>query len=104
MNVRRWLVPLLITVAAVPAAEADEPARAPLRQASAASTNAAIDTKGDSASQGNASELHGSYNFLLEVAGVTPGERARREDRTYSAGPQPRRDPRTPGMTIDSAD
>ena len=102
MNIHRWLMPLVIAMAAEAAARADGPELTPAPRAAAASPNAAIDP-GDGGGQGNASEpVLGGYQFLLEVAGVTPD--APSQERKRSAGSPLRRDPHGAGKAVDSAD
>jgi hypothetical protein len=104
MRIHRCLVPLLIVMvaAAVDGAKAVEPAPAPLPKTRIVSPNAAIEAKNGSVPQGNGSELHGPYNFLLEVGGITPAEPSR--DRKRWTGPSRSHDPRAAGQAIDSAE
>ena len=105
MRIHQWLMPLFIAVAteaAVPAATADEPEVVSWPEAGALSPNVAIDAKDDSVSQGSASELHGTYNFLLEVGGITPAEPSR--DRRRSPGLPRGHDPRAARPAIDSTE
>jgi hypothetical protein len=105
MRIHHWLMPLFIaaaTEAAVPATKADEPEVVPRPGAGALSPDVAIDAKDDSVSQDSASELHGTYNFLLEVGGITPAEPSR--DRKRSPGLSRRHDPRAARPAIDSTE
>ena len=100
MAMRHWLMSLVIAAAAqAAAANADELELAP--DAGAPSTGAEI--KAGGARTNSASEpIAGSYQFLLEVAGVTPAETAQVRKRT--AGPSLRRDPRVVEEAIDAMD
>ncbi|NJM91306.1 MAG: hypothetical protein HC861_00220 [Rhodospirillaceae bacterium] len=94
---RYWLISVVLAAATHGAtAGADEPARASPAAANPSAPSAGKEIKPNSGRPTSASEpLVGSYQFLLEVAGVTPGERQRTENQTYSTGPGLRRNPRT---------
>jgi hypothetical protein len=62
-----------------------------------ATAGAGKEIKSDSGQTSASEPLVGSDQFLLEVAGVTPGARQRTESRTYSTGPG---HPRNPGATV----
>ena len=103
MRIHQWLMPLFIAVAteaAVSAAKADETEVVP--RPGALLPNVAIDAKDDSVSQDSAAELRGTYNFLLEVGGITPAEPSRDWKRSPSLSR--RHDPRAAGPAIDSTD
>lgn len=101
MKIHRWLIPLAIAVATEAVASADGPELAPPPRPAAASPNAAFDM-GDGR-QGNASEpVLGSYQFLLEVAGITPN--APSQERKRSAGSPLRQDPRGVGKAVGPTD
>jgi len=105
MRIHQWLMPLLIAVAteaAAPAAKADEPEVATRPEGGALSPGVAIDVKGDSVSRDSASELHGTYNFLLEVGGITPAEPSR--DRKRSPVLSRGHDPRAARAAIDATE
>lgn len=105
MRIHQWLMPLFIAVAteaAVLAAKADEPEVVPRPEAGALSPHVAIDAKDDSVSQDSASELLGTYDFLLEVGGITPAEPSR--DRKRLPGLSRGHDPRAAGPAIDATE
>lgn len=87
MRIHRWLMPLFIALTTVTAAKADEPGP----NTGAASPNAAIDVKDGEVHQGSAAEpIQGSYQFLLEVGGITPNQPSQAEAvrrRTTSSRP-----------------
>ena len=97
MRIRRWLMAFLIALATVTAAQADEPGR----RTGAAPSNAAIETKAGDVHEGDTAEpIQGSYQFLLEVAGVTPDQPS--QTRKSFVGASPRRDSRVLRRGIDS--
>jgi hypothetical protein len=99
MRIHRWLMPLFVAVITATVASADEPGP----KAGSTSPSAAIETNGGEPHRGEAAEpIQGSYQFLLEVAGVTPDQPSQKQDR--SAGAPPRRDLRVVREAIDPTD
>ena len=102
MRLRHWLMSAVLAAAPhIATASADEPARASPAAVNPPAPRASKEVKANDGHTTGATEpLVGSYQFLLEVAGVTPGERTAPEDRSYSVGPRLHPDPRT----VDSDD